>query len=186
MPSHACMPAMRSGVRNLFFANKSVQQHGSPAVHNVPQVRLSGTNRVAHLTIWNPTRLYDEHKHSPSHAILVENMSEAFGVCNEKLILHRLAMCCSELPAGSSISQSHPNTSLTHQFQDKSLPGLSWTTQTRVRYYILLLYSLLTVLNYYHILSYSLYAFYYYHILSYSLGSIFLSMYICLYSCLIL
>jgi len=93
MPSHACMPAMRSGaVRNLFFANKSIQQHGSPAVHNVPQVRLSGTNRVAHLTIWNPTRLYAEHKHSPSHASLVQSMSKAFCICNGKLMLHRLAL----------------------------------------------------------------------------------------------
>ena len=115
MPSHACMPAMRSGVRNLFFANKSIQQHGSPAVHNVPQVRLSGTNRTAHLTIWNPTRLCEEHKHSPSHASLAENMSEAFWVCNEKLILQRLALCYNALPAGSSISPSPPNISQVFQ-----------------------------------------------------------------------
>lgn len=124
MPSHACMPAMRSGVRNLFFANKSIQQHGSPAVHNVPQVRLSGTNRAAHLTIRNPTRLYAEHKHSPSHASLVQNMSKAFCICNEKLILHRLALWCDALPTGSSISPPSPpepaslNTFNTRVFQN--------------------------------------------------------------------
>ena len=58
MPSRACMHAMRSSVRNLFCTNKSIQQHGSPVVHNVPQLRLSGTNRLAHLTIWNPRRLW--------------------------------------------------------------------------------------------------------------------------------
>jgi hypothetical protein len=140
MPSHACMPAMRSGVRNLFFANKSIQQHGSPAVHNVPQVRLSGTNRTAHLTIWNPTTLCEEHKHSPSHASLAQNMSEAFCVCNEKLILQRLALCYNALPAGSSISPSSPNTSLTQE-------SSRIITNVTARYYILLQSSLLIVLN---------------------------------------